>query len=378
MKSNELGAILILLTILLSGCSNNITGNHIEERPLKVGAILPMTGPGAIWGEPTRNGMELARQELSQDGTQIEIIYEDSQLSQTVGISAYNKLKQIDKVDAVATLASRIGIPLIQFADRDKTPLIMTITSAKGAAATSPYAFRFFTNEKSYVNPHFEAGLIEDKIAIIYINDEYGVSIKQQIESQAKKNNIQITAQETFEPSTTDFRSQLVKIKSTKPKTLLFVAATPIEVTNILKQAQEIELNCNIVETSTLLSEKTIRNIVGNSTENIHTDAFPFTLQQTGTEFRAKYKDTYNQDPTFASAFGYDIIKMLAKASNGKSVPGQTLKDNILQLKELDTLNGLVTIQPNGEINPELYSTKIVNNELELSKTTNTRKNSHN
>ena len=64
---------------------------------IKIGAILPLTGPAAQYGKMLKNGMELAKEEINAnsgvDGKQIEIIYEDDQSQAAAGVSAINKLK---------------------------------------------------------------------------------------------------------------------------------------------------------------------------------------------------------------------------------------------------------------------------------------------
>ena len=43
---------------------------------------------------------------------------------------------------------------------------------------------------------------------------------------------------------------------------------------------------------------------------------------------------------------------------------GEELIQNIYALKTFDSSNGKVEVKNNGEINPDLYPVKIVNNEL--------------
>lgn len=351
----------IVLLILTTGCS--------KAENLRIGAILPLSGPAAIWGENLKNSMELAREELTKEGINIEIVYEDSQAKPTEGLNAYNKLKNIDNVDIMLTAFSRVSVPLISVADQDKIPLIMTLVAAKGVADQSPFAFRFYSNERQYVDPHFD-GLIKNKnykqIAVLNINDEYGVSILNVIKERAARSGIEITIDESFAPGNTDFKTQLTKIKAKNPEALFFVASTPVEVTNLIKQARELDLNMDLIEASATLASKSTIVGLGEAVDGVYTIAFPFSLGLTGSEFALKYKSNFGKEPLFIAPFGYDTIKMLAKATKGKSTREGELVEKITNLKNFDSLNGEVKIQSNGEINPRTLSAKIINNELTL------------
>ncbi len=361
MKKITLLLMSILIFSLISSCTNQ------KNETLKVGAILPLSGPGAIHGEQLRKGMELAREELSQDGVKIEIIYEDSEANAVKGIAAYNKLKSVDNVDVIYSAFSRVTIPLIALADSDKKPIIFSLVAATGAADKSPYAFRFFSTDKQFSEPHFDAKLKIDKykkIATIYLNDEYGVSINNGIIERANKEGFDIVSQESFEAGTTDFRTQLTKIKSKNPDAILTISAFPSEAIGIMQQIEELGIQQVIFEATTQLSSKNIRDELGNSTEGDYTLSYPFILGKTGDEFRNKYIRRYKEDPLFQAPFGYGAIKLIGKATNGKVMSGLEIRDAILALKSIDTPNGISIIQPNGEINPKIPAVQIVNGTL--------------
>ncbi len=368
MKGARVLAASVIVVLLVGTVIGLFYVQPAEKGNLRIGAILPMSGPAAVWGESIRNGMELVKDEINKSGISVDVFYEDSKASAAEGISAYNKLKEVDKVDIVFSAFSRVSVPLIPMADEDKIPIIMTVVSAKGVAERSPFAFRFYSNERQYVDPHFERLGVANysSIAVLRINDEFGSDVSRRISEKAGESGINIVLEEKFDPGSTDFRTQLIKIKSKNPNAVLVVTAVPAEIINILKQAKEINLDTDIFEASAVLSSDLARRDAGESTENVFTMAFPFTLKKTGEEFRTKYKEKYGSEPSFAAAFGYDMMKLAVGVSGGKSMKGEELASRIIDMKNFDSLNGPVAIQSNGEINPELYSVKIINGSLFL------------
>ncbi len=354
---------LVLVGVLIFvGCAKQ---SSQEEKYLKIGAILPLSGPAAIWGESIRNGMELAKQELTAKNLSIKIIYEDSQAKPSVGLSAYNKLVQEDHVNMIVSAFSRVSVPLISLVNQDRVPLVMTLVSAKGVTTKSPYAFRFYSPEKDYAAPSFEVlrkGYTS--IGLLYLNDEYGTSVAQAIRDKAVESNILILIEESFEPETTDFRTQLLKIKRKNPQALLFVGAVPVEVVNAVKQVKEMQLSSVFFEASPNLGVASVRETAGKSAEGVFTLAYPFTLGSTGIDFTEKYRIKYGEAPLYTAGMGYDMAMLVAKASESKAMTGSVLVEKIMALNSFDSTNGPVQIQPNREINPPLYVVKIVNGSL--------------
>src|SRR6266849_7106509 len=91
----------LVLALYLGGCQNQT--NSADN--IKIGAILPLTGDSASWGEQGRWGIESAVREVNEsggiDGKQVEVIFEDSQAIPRVAVTAFGKLSQVDKVQAV-------------------------------------------------------------------------------------------------------------------------------------------------------------------------------------------------------------------------------------------------------------------------------------
>ena len=350
----------LCIALLLLSCASPV------ERPMKIGAILPLTGPAAIWGENIMNGMLLMQEDLAKHGIAVEIVFEDSQAKPDIGLTAYQKLKEIDGVNMVISAFSRVSVPLVPVINADKIPLMMTLVSAKGVAQQSPYSFRFYSNERQYVEPQFARISAEEypTVAVLWINDEFGAAVHEVILEQAKSKGIGIIADEKFDPNSVDFRMQLAKIKVKNPSAVMFVGSVPPEVSNALKQMRELGITADFIENSAALASPTARQAAGGAAEGAVTMAFPFSLGRTGGSFKQAYKKRFNSDPNFGAAFGYDMVKLIGQATGGKSMTGDALAQNIISVGHFESLNGPVSILPNGEINPDIVSVRVSNGEL--------------
>ena len=337
MKTSTILISILVVIIIIAGfvLYSNINGNSIndDQNTLRIGADIPLTGASAVYGESIKEGMELAKEDLAKKGVNVEIYYEDSQADAKQGVSAYENLK-LKNIDAVVSLYSRVSVPLIPLAERDKIPLIMTVMSAK--FDSNNYTLRYYPDNFGYVDALFR-GIKENQysnISILYLNDEYGTSVKQALEEDAKNKNINVISEESFSPGTSDFKTELIKIQNDNPDAIFMISSAPTEVTNCLKQVKELGIKSDFYDVGGVLSPKSIRD--NAPSEGVYTTAFPFTLGITGNDIKQEYIQKYNEDPFYPAAFGYDIVNLVAKASDvqsGKKVSGEELMQNIYALK---------------------------------------------
>ena len=335
----------------------------ISGDPIKFGAILPLSGPVSIWGENVKNGMEIARAEMDPSGDKISVVYGDSQGNPALAVTEFQKMSDVDGVDMVFSIFSRMSVPLVSLAKNKDLPYMMSIVSASGATGDNGNTFRFYSDADQYVDPHLD-WLSKDKydsIALLTINDEFGADVVKVIRQRLVEKGIKIVADETFLPNSVDLRTQLTKIKSTSPKAIIFVGGVPVELSSTLKQKNELGIKADLIEASAnlanILANPEMANgikLEGKSlAEGVYTIAFPFTMGITGQDFKVKYKEVYGKEANYAAAFGYDMVKMVSLA-NGRD--GVGLPEKIVSLGKYESLNGPVDVQSNGEINPPTYS----------------------
>lgn len=95
-------SVLVVLGLLLGGfaCA---PAPPVEKEPIKIGTILPFTGPVAELGPKFLAGLELALEEANYEvaGRPIELIVEDSATDVTTGLEKFKKLVDKDKVHIV-------------------------------------------------------------------------------------------------------------------------------------------------------------------------------------------------------------------------------------------------------------------------------------
>ena len=119
-----------------------------EEKVIKIGAILPLTGKVSYWGEPVLKGMNFAIQEINSkggiNGKKLKLIVEDSKADPKEGVTAANKLISEGVITMIVhtTAVSNAVAPILE---ENKIPWIADAADP-GLPLTYSYAFKTFYN----------------------------------------------------------------------------------------------------------------------------------------------------------------------------------------------------------------------------------------
>lgn len=330
MKKMRLGALLMagaLLTASLAGCGNKAGGNEsgTEGGEIVIGGLAPLTGGVAQYGLAVNNAVQLAVRDINAKGgilgKQIKYVFYDEKGDATEATNAYSRLVDQDKI--VALIGDVTSVPceaVAQQAARDKMPMITPSGTTEAITTYGENVFRacFIDPYQGQLMADYAAKKLDAKTAAILYDtgDSYSSGIADAFEEAAKKLNITITNKEGYASKSTDFNTQLDKIKSSNPDVLLL----PVyynDVVLIAKQAKDKGL------TSTLLGadgwDGVAAQLDGTNADVVKNAYFCSQYSASSTDealqkFLKTYKDTYNEDPSMFAVLGYDSMMIMAAA----------------------------------------------------------------
>jgi len=129
------------------------TGTSLAQEPIKIGAMYPLTGGGAVYGVPAMAGHQLAVEELNAKGgilgRKIESIERDDKMNPSAASSTMKELITKDKVDiVVGGLSSAVGLGMSEVSKQEKVVYISTIpkTIQMTTDKLHKYVFRTASN----------------------------------------------------------------------------------------------------------------------------------------------------------------------------------------------------------------------------------------
>lgn len=122
--------------LALASCSALAQTREVKSMPLKIGALVPLTGAGGAYGAAMRNAAVLAAQEVNQaggiNGRIIEMITADCQTSPAKAEIEARKMIELDNVSAIiGTWASSVTLAVMKITDAANI-IEMNVSGAPG------------------------------------------------------------------------------------------------------------------------------------------------------------------------------------------------------------------------------------------------------
>ncbi len=354
-------ASVVMLATLLTGCGAATTSSNDKE--IKIGANMELTGGVADYGKQTLNGMLLAIKEVNNAGgvlgKKIVLVQADNKSEASEAGNATTKLITQDKVVAMlGPVTSSNALASVQIAQDNKIALITpTGTNAKITVDDSnkvrPYAFRgcFIDPFQGVIMANFSSKTLKAKTAVIYVDSssDYSKNLAESFAESFAKVGGTVIGKEAFLQKDQDFKAALTKIKSINPD-IIFLPAYYEEVGKIVKQAREIGITAPIVGTDGWDNAK-ISEIAGPAALNntfFSNHYSPEDSEQRVNIFVEAYKKEYNEAPSAFAALGYDTTLMLIDAiKRANSAEPVKIKEALEQTKDLQLVTGIMTLDAN-------------------------------
>jgi branched-chain amino acid transport system substrate-binding protein len=317
---------------------------------VKVGAILPLTGTAAFYGEQGRKGIEIAKILNEASGVQVEPVYLDSAYTGPGGVSAYQEYKKSTSTPrAIIVLASSVAIPLESYANQDQVVEMAVGASSDSYSTASDYTFRttpVVAVQNKVLGEYVEARKFS-KVAVLNLQNEFGTGAAKNFSGLEPVKNI-LVAQESYSLETSDFRSLLTKLKNLNPDAI-YLAGTAKQYAQILKQADELGIKSQFLSTYSA-EDPVILSEVGEP-NLVYTYGFDPEGNDLAKKFSSSYKQKFGNLPDSYAAESYTAYALLSQAfQNCQSLEPQCLKAYFHPGKVVDTVFGSMTFDENGDV----------------------------
>lgn len=240
----------VAVAVLVLG---NGAGLQAAEKVVRIGNIIPLSGPSASVGEQGRNAREMAVEEInaaggikSLGGAKLEMLYADSESKPEKGVSEAERMINTEKVHLLTGCwNSAVTYPTTAVAERYGIPFVVPVSVAdKITEQGFKTVFRIAAKDSWWTRDQFaflkdmqEEFKTEIKtLAFVYENGDWGKGFAGQWRALAEKNGYKIVLDEPYPSTTTDLSPVVQKIRRARPDVLMLVsnAADAILLTNTL------------------------------------------------------------------------------------------------------------------------------------------------
>jgi branched-chain amino acid transport system substrate-binding protein len=246
---------IVALTFAFAMVLSAGTSAVAKDKVVKIGNILPLSGPSASVGIQGKYARELATEQInnaggikSLGGAKLENIYVDSKSDPTVGVTAAERLINTNKVHILSGCwNSAVTYPATQVAERYKVPFIVPVSVRNTITERGfKYTFRIAAKDAWWTRDQFEfledmkkkSGTDLKTMAFVYENGDWGVGMAEQWDKLAKKYGYDVVLNEPYPSTASDLTPVVMKIKRAKPDVILLTsnASDAILLTNTMAE----------------------------------------------------------------------------------------------------------------------------------------------
>jgi len=357
---------LIVAIVVIAGIWWGVSRKPTKEEVIKIGAILPLTGNVASYGQSAKNAIELAVNEINSQGgikgRLLQIIYEDGKCNGKEASTAAHKLIEVDKVKII--LGGECSAEVLAEApitEANKVILFSSFASHPDITNAGDYVFRNMVNDLQ--GGRDAARMIkEKKVAALVESTEYAQALEKVFKEELEKLGKMIIAEENYNPGEKDFRSHLIKIKKKKPEAIFVNCQNVISGGLAVKQIREMGLEIPIYS-MIVFSGKDALSAAGEAADGvIFADAPGLNKNNPkAVEFLNRYKEKYGEPANeYLVGAKYDAVYLIANALKKCNEDTDCIRDYLYGVEEYNGVIGKYRFDKNGDIEGLRYVIKKV------------------
>jgi branched-chain amino acid transport system substrate-binding protein len=326
------------------------------DEAIKIGGLLPMSGPGSYFGAQDKQGVELALEQLNKTGVngyKFEVKYEDSSCSPLPATQAAKRLLDQFKPDVViGEECSDATLAVMPIMEQAQVPLLNAGSSAiKITDPGNPWTFRIMPNEvmqgvdiatKAYKQLNARTAVL------LHENTNAGIGNANVFAETFTKLGGKILADIGFGRDVNDFTSIATRVAGLGKIDVIptyTLEGQGLKITQALAQAGVVKGGGGqAIQLGTIwlpfgFEQKAGKAAVGY----IRIVQFdPTDQRDVVRKFIEAFKAKYNQDPTHLNAHAYDQVMLIADVVRRGAKDAQSIRDGLAATKNFAGVTGSV------------------------------------
>ncbi len=321
--------ITLVLAVVLSACAGLGAGGQ-ESGPVKIGVLVPLSGPASQGGQQMKNAFELAAEQINANGgvngQPIELIFEDTGGDPQKGVTAAKKLIEQDQVWGLAGIfTSGVALAVSPVAMEAQKPLVVTVAAAPAVTdqvKEDPETFKYLFRTGAHVI-HFAQNTepfadIVGASTYYYIAQDaiWAKGLGKALEARLSSKGVQKVG-ETFVPrGTEEFAAPLADIQAKAPD-LVIAALVSAEGVPFAKQYYDAQVPVPFIATAGVLTFE--ENVKGMGEKADYVNFFAWSWDIPVTEktqpFYQAFREKYGFSPSgYEDVRSYDGLQVMVEA----------------------------------------------------------------
>jgi branched-chain amino acid transport system substrate-binding protein len=337
-----------LLVLTGSAISNQV---FAADCPIKLGAVLPVSGPMGQVGERISTTGQFAVEQFNAaggvKGCDVEYVLRDTQGQSTVGVDAAKSLVDLEGVQAlIGAVSSGVSLPILtSVAVPSKVTQVSCCSSSESftelAASGQTEGFWYRTYATNRSQSAMGALLTTEsgfkKTAVIYVNTDFGVGLAKRFEQDIAKLGGSITKMVAYNESQQSYRAEVTSALEGEPDSL-FLVAFPVDGATITREWLSLGGTDNLIVNNSLRSDDYFKAVGTKYLQNLqgYDSAQPRlpSVDSFNEMFEAKF-DSPPNGPGLHSVYDAVAVVLLAMEASD-DITGENISANIRKVTSPD------------------------------------------
>lgn len=329
-----------------------------EEGPVRIGAVLDITGAGAALGGPERDTLELLASQLNDaggiNGREVDLTILDNQSREDEAATQLNRLLNEEDVDIILG-ASRTGPSLAMrpLAEQAQIPMI-SMAANEAIVDGSEWVFKTAQNDRVVVEKIIAymdlqgwqtLGLARDASA-------FGEGVADLFREVSGRDDI-ITVEERFASDATDFTAQMVSLRGSGADANLIWGIPPAAAT-ATQAYRQLAIETPVLQ-SHGIGNRVFIDVAGDAANGV---VFPIgrllvadelpdddPQKEVITTFVEDFTGEYGNPPSTFAGHGYDAFTLAVDAIEEAGSDPEAIRE-YLESAQLTGISGVFQMTP--------------------------------
>lgn len=350
----------------------------LAQAPIKIGAVLSVTGPASFLGDPEKKTLEMYIADINAKGgvagRKLEAVIYDDVGDPNQARTFVTRLIEQDKVDALlAGSTTATALAMIPLAEEAGIPLINFAGAVQAVHPVKKWNFKTPHTDLMACEKIFEDMKKRNltKIAVIAGADAFGKSMRDQCMTVNKKYGIEVLHEETYQPRDNDMTAQLTNIKGKAGVQAVLNTGFGQGPAIVTRNYKQLAIPHPLYQSHGVGSKQFIELATPAAAEGVRLPAAALLVadklpdsdpqKKVVTEYKKTYEGKTGQAVSTFGGHMYDGLMILVEAMKRAGGPDKAkVRDEIEKTKNFMGTGGIVTMSPTDHLGLDLNAFRML------------------
>jgi len=338
-----------------------LVSSIVYAKEVKIGVVLPMTGPIAAFGQTSKEGLDIAyaQNHKLSNGDTVKLVLVDDEGDKVKAATAVKKLINDDKVSVIlGEVASSNSMAMAPIAEKAKTPMITHASTNPRVTKGKKYVTR-----ACFIDPFQGAVMakyaldngLKKAVVVTDAKQDYSVGLSKAFKKAYTAGGGKILKTILINSGDKDFNAQVAAIKAANPDIVAFTGYYN-EGALLVKQARAMGVKAPFIGADGVGFPELIK-IAGKAAEGfMYTDHFNEAAAKSpeAKAYVEAYHKKFNKPANSMGALAADAYGMILNAMNSCIKEGKAsddkecINDKLRHTKDYKGITGVITIDKDG------------------------------